>query len=77
LNRDVALKVPRPEVLLDRGKLSRFEGEALATASLDYPAIVPLYEAQLRGATPFLFHRKPATEEFLDVTGSYTVTLNR
>lgn len=54
LNRDVALKIPRPEVLLDQEKLERFAAEARVTARLQHPAIVPLFEAELNGATPYL-----------------------
>jgi serine/threonine protein kinase len=45
LNRPVALKVPRGEVLLDPDPRRRFVREARALACLDHPSIVPLYEA--------------------------------
>jgi serine/threonine protein kinase len=54
LARDVALKLPRPEVLLDHERLSRFESEAITAASLDHPSIVPIYEANLSGPAPFI-----------------------
>lgn len=54
LQRDVALKVPRPEVVLDREKLVRFEREATTAAGLDHPSIMPVYEADLCGPTPFI-----------------------
>jgi serine/threonine protein kinase len=71
LNRDVALKVPRPEVLLDDQKLGRFESEALTAAHLDHPSIVPLYDAELRGATPYLasaYCPGPNLQQWLDET---------
>ncbi len=69
LNRDVAMKIPRPEVLLDHDTLRRFESEARATAQLDHPGIVPLYEAEMSGATPFLasaFCAGPNLQQWLD-----------
>lgn len=54
LDRDVALKIPRPEVLLDASALSRFEQEARALARLQHEAIVPIYEAELTGSTPYI-----------------------
>lgn len=54
LQRDVALKLPRPEVVLDREKLVRFEREATTAAALDHPSILPVYEADLCGPTPFI-----------------------
>ncbi len=54
LNRDVALKLPRPEVLDDAERMARFESEARIAAALDHPGIVPLYEADLQGDQPFL-----------------------
>jgi serine/threonine protein kinase len=54
LERDVALKIPRAEVLLDRDKLRRFEHEARMSAGLDHPAIVPVLEAELIAPTPYI-----------------------
>ena len=54
LDRDVAVKLPRPEVLEDDERMQRFESEARITAGLDHPGIVPLYEAQLDGDYPYL-----------------------
>ncbi len=54
LDRDVALKIPRPEVLLDKEKLRRFESEAHAAARLEHPSIVPVFEADLVGPTPYI-----------------------
>jgi serine/threonine protein kinase len=44
LNREVALKVPRLEGLLDPVLHERFRQEARAAAGLDHPSIVPVYE---------------------------------
>jgi tetratricopeptide (TPR) repeat protein len=44
LNLDVALKVPRPEMLVSMGMRQRFMREAQATAVLDHPGVVPIYE---------------------------------
>ena len=43
LGRDVALKLPRLEVLLDKEKLTRFSQEAVVAAQLDHPGICLLY----------------------------------
>jgi tRNA A-37 threonylcarbamoyl transferase component Bud32 len=45
LKRQVALKVPRPEMLLTQEMRQRFLHEARAAAGLDHPGIVPVYEA--------------------------------
>ena len=45
LGREVALKVPRPEALTHPELRARFQREARATAGLDHPNLVPVYEA--------------------------------
>jgi WD40 repeat protein len=54
LRREVALKVPRPEVLLTPGFRDRFLREARAAAGLDHPNLVPVYEADTVGAVCFI-----------------------
>ncbi|MEO2050104.1 MAG: protein kinase [Pirellulales bacterium] len=54
LGRDVALKVPRSEVLFDEEKLQRFEKEAATAATLEHPSIIPIFEAELTGPTPYI-----------------------
>jgi hypothetical protein len=54
LERDVALKVPRSQVLADPDKRRRFEAEASAAAMLDHPGIVTVYEAELTGPAPYM-----------------------
>lgn len=54
LRREVALKLPRPEVLVDPEKRQRFESEAALAASLDHPGIVPVYHAKLDGPAPYI-----------------------
>jgi serine/threonine-protein kinase len=45
LSREVALKVPRLDVLADPQLRERFQREARAAAGLDHPQVVPVYEA--------------------------------
>ena len=54
LERAVALKLPRLEVLLDTDKRERFAAEAAMVAKLDHPGIVRVYEAQLDGPQPYI-----------------------
>ena len=44
LNRPVALKLPRPEVLVSGDLRSRWQREAKAAARLSHPNLVPIYE---------------------------------
>ncbi|MEX0676018.1 MAG: serine/threonine-protein kinase [Pirellulales bacterium] len=44
LNREAALKIPRPEILVSPVLRQRFLREAQAAAVLDHPGIVPIYE---------------------------------
>src|SRR5262245_44233423 len=43
--RQVALKLPQPDVLLDPFLAERFRRDAEAAGSLDHPGIVPIHEA--------------------------------
>ncbi|MEZ6187134.1 MAG: serine/threonine-protein kinase [Planctomycetota bacterium] len=55
LGRQAALKLLSPELLGDPGAQARFLREAELTASLDHPAIPPIYEAGTRAnGQPFL-----------------------
>ncbi len=53
LGREVALKVPRPDVLLTAALRRRFLREARAAAALDHPQIVPVFDADMLG--PFCY----------------------
>lgn len=54
LNRSVAVKLPRPEVILDQEKWNRFAREGEIAAQLSHPGIVRIYEARLSGTTPYI-----------------------
>ncbi len=69
LDRQVAIKLPRPEVLLDEEKRQRFLSEATLAAKLDHPGIVRVYGADLTSATPYIaaeFCDGPTLAEWLD-----------
>lgn len=52
--REVALKVPRPEVLLSDELRQRFTSETVAVTKLDHPAIVKVYQCQADGPAPHI-----------------------
>jgi hypothetical protein len=57
LGRDVALKVPRPEAIMHPELRARFQHEARATASLDHPNLVPVYETGEDGTASACWNR--------------------
>ena len=54
LDRYVALKVPRPEVLLSAELEERFTREAQAAAGLEHPNLVPVFEAGRIGTVAYI-----------------------
>jgi len=54
LGREVALKVPRPEVAVAPDFAERFAREARAAAGLNHPNLVPVYEVGSAGVVRFL-----------------------
>ena len=71
LNRLVALKLPRIEVLFDQEKRERFKSEAITTGRLNHPSIVKVYEANLDGPVPFIaseYCDGPNLSEWLQTT---------
>src|SRR5262245_44295584 len=54
LDREVALKIPRPDVLVTPELRGRFQIEARAAAGLDQPNVVPVYEAGALGPVCFI-----------------------
>jgi eukaryotic-like serine/threonine-protein kinase len=54
LCREVALKIPRAEALVDAECLGRFQREARAAAGLDHPNLVPVHEAGQIGPIAYI-----------------------
>ncbi len=54
LGRDVAIKILQPDAASDPDRLARFEGEAMAVASLNHPNIVTLFSIEESGGRRFL-----------------------
>jgi serine/threonine protein kinase len=54
LEREVALKLPRPEMLLNPDAKRRLIREALAAAEFDHPNLVPVYETGEIGPVCFI-----------------------
>ena len=69
LRREVALKVPRGEVLLSGELRARFRNEAMAAAGLDHPNIVAVYEAGEEGPCCFIASAQANLAMLLEKTG--------
>ena len=54
LDRDVAIKILRPECMLVEAHRMRFEREAQLAATLNHPAIVPVFETGVDGPVRFI-----------------------
>ena len=69
LQREVALKIPRPEMLLNSDAKRRLIREALAAAEFDHPNLVPVYETGEIGPVCFIataFCPGPTLADWLD-----------
>ena len=69
LQRDVALKVPRPEAILNESLRQRFLSECQAAAALRHPHVVPVYEAGQIGKICYIaseFCSGPSLKDWLD-----------
>lgn len=53
-NRQVALKVPRPEILVDESLRERFRREAAAVAGFEHPNVIEVYEVGSEGPIDYL-----------------------
>ena len=65
----VALKIPRPEVLVDTDRRKRFSDEASLAAKLSHPGIVEVLETETSGPTPYIaaaFCNGPNLAEWLE-----------
>lgn len=54
LNRDVAVKVLPPAFAQDSDRLRRFEQEAKATAVLNHPNVMAVFDVNIEGDTPYV-----------------------
>jgi eukaryotic-like serine/threonine-protein kinase len=54
LRRQVALKLPRPEVLRSRGMRRRFVAEAQVVAALDHPNVIKVYDAGFEASVCYI-----------------------
>src|SRR5262245_39074128 len=54
LRREVAIKVLPAGLATDRGRLDRFQQEALAAARLNHPNILAVYDIGFEGGVPFI-----------------------
>jgi WD40 repeat protein/serine/threonine protein kinase len=69
LRREVAVKVPRPEMLLTPAARARLVREAQTAAGLDHPHLVPIYEVGEAGPAVYLvsaYCPGPTLEEWLN-----------
>jgi serine/threonine protein kinase len=54
LQRDVAIKVVSTSLAYNPERLQRFEQEARATAALNHPNIVTIYDIGVNDGTPYI-----------------------
>ncbi|MGJ3240780.1 MAG: TIR domain-containing protein [Anaerolineae bacterium] len=65
LNRRVALRIVKNELLSNQHYLARFEQESQIVASLEHPHIVPIYDYGIHGNRPFQIQRQVGNDSLL------------
>lgn len=74
-NRQVALKVPRPEILMDPSLRERFRREATAVASFQHPNVIAVYEVGSEGPIDYLASEYCSRGSLADALASGTLGL--
>jgi hypothetical protein len=77
LKREVAIKVLPPAFALDTDRLRRFEREALATAALNHPNILAVFDIGTHGGAPYVVSELLEGETMRGCLGGGTITVRK
>src|SRR5271169_5693111 len=77
LKREVAIKVLPPAFALDADRLRRFEREALATAALNHPNILAVFDIGTHGGAPYVVSELLEGETLRGCLGGGTITVRK
>ena len=77
LQRDVAIKVLRPELAAEPRVRQRFEDEARAAAQLTHPNVVTVYDTGDDNGTPFIVMERLSGRTLADVVSEGSVSLEQ
>ena len=77
LKREVAIKVLPPAVSLDTDRLRRFEQEALATAALNHPNILAVFDIGTHEGSPYVVSELLEGETLRDRLRSGSISLRK
>ena len=77
LKREVAIKVLPPAVSLDADRLRRFEQEALATAALNHPNILAVFDIGTHEGAPYVVSELLEGETLRDRLRSGSISVRK